>query len=290
MSLKNNTRYPFALSIAGSDSGGGAGIQADLKAFAAVGAFGLSAITAITAQNSHAVRAVFPSGAPAVAAQLRAVFEDFPVDAVKTGMLFDADTIHAVVAALHEIRAPLVVDPVMIATSGAVLLDTRAISAYQPLIARALLLTPNLPEAEKLLSCAPIESKADMVKAANQLLSLGCHAVLLKGGHAPDTEKCADLLVMRRQGNGRPGNAGDSVGTGAQTRWFTTTRLPIRGHGTGCTLSALIAAFLARGLPLDIAVARAIGRLRHSLKNSQAIGDQRVHTPDPFSRRYRFAD
>jgi hydroxymethylpyrimidine/phosphomethylpyrimidine kinase len=276
MSQKNNTRYPFALTIAGSDSGGGAGIQADLKSFAAVGAFGLSAITAITAQNSHAVRAVFPTGAGAVLAQLHAVFEDFPVDAVKTGMLFDADTVNAVLTALKGVCVPLVVDPVMIATSGAALLDERAISAYRPLIARATLLTPNLPEAEKLLGCAPIKTKAAMLKAADALLAWGCEGVLLKGGHAPVASNCFDLLLTR----------GKMIKSRTCTRWFSTRRLAIRGHGTGCTLSAFITAFLARGLSLEIAVERAIKRLRRSLKNAQGIGNMQIHTPDPFYRLY----
>ena len=201
MSQKNNTRYRFALTIAGSDSGGGAGIQADLKAFAAVGAFGLSAITAITAQNSRHVSAIYPSGAVAVSAQLEALISDFPIDAIKTGMLFDADTIYAVTRLVAGLDAPIVVDPVMVATSGATLLDQNAIRAYHPLISHAALLTPNLPEAQALLNCGAINTRAEMLFAANQLLKLGCKAILLKGGHAPDgtneSADCADLLLTQ---------------------------------------------------------------------------------------------
>ena len=278
MSQKNNRRYRFALTIAGSDSGGGAGIQADLKAFAAAGAFGLSAITAITAQNSRCVKAIYPIGAEAVTAQLDSLIGDFPIDAIKTGMLFDASTINAVAYAVAQLRAPLVVDPVMIATSGARLLDERAITAYRPLIAQATLLTPNLPEAEALLNCNNISSSGDMLSAAHQLLKFGCQAVLLKGGHAPaepgENSQLADLLLMQTT-------------NGIKTRWFTVRRLAIRGHGTGCTLAALITAFLARGLTTETATANATRMLHNALKHAQGIGIGQVHTPDPFFSNYR---
>jgi hydroxymethylpyrimidine/phosphomethylpyrimidine kinase len=265
--------YRFALTIAGSDSGGGAGIQADLKAFAAAGAFGLSAITAITAQNSRAVSAVYPSGAAAVQAQLRAVAQDFPIHAVKTGMLVDAETIRCVHSELAAIDAPLVLDPVMIASSGAALLDAAAVHSYKPLIARATLLTPNLDEAAALLGVSKASSfntKAQLVDAAQALLALGCGAVLLKGGHGQGT-LCCDLLVQRANG---------------RARWFQTKRLARRGHGTGCTLSALIAAFLARGQTVEVAVTSAIGMLRSAFRGAAPIGAAQVHTPDPFFRRY----
>lgn len=278
MSQKNNTRYRFALTIAGSDSGGGAGIQADLKAFAAVGAFGLSAITAITAQNSRCVSAIYPSGALAVSTQLAALKSDFPIDAIKTGMLVDAATINAVTDIVSQLSAPVVVDPVMIATSGAKLLDENAITAYLPLIAHATLLTPNLPEAQALLNCPPLNSRAEMLVAAKQLLTFGCQAVLLKGGHAPagtsESAQCADLLLMRTE-------------NGVKARWFITPRLDIRGHGTGCTLAALITAFLARGQNLDAATADAMKILHQALEHAQEIGVGKVHTPDPFFDNYR---
>ncbi len=278
MSQKNNTRYRFALTIAGSDSGGGAGIQADLKAFAATGAFGLSAITAVTAQNSRSVNAIFPIGADAVTAQLNALISDFPIDAIKTGMLFDARTIEAVARSLAILKAPVVVDPVMIATSGAKLLDHNAISAYRPLIARATLLTPNLPEAQALLDCAAINTRDEMLYAANRLLEFGCQAVLLKGGHAPAEvgmrDQIADLLLIKTD-------------NGIHARWFVAARLNIRGHGTGCTLAALITGFLARGLNLESATAKSISLLRKALKHAQGIGVGKVHTPDPFYNAYR---
>ena len=278
MSQKNNTRYRIALSIAGSDSGGGAGIQADLKAFAAAGAFGLSAITAITAQNTRCVSAIYASGAVAVTAQLAALMSDFPIDAIKTGMLVDAPTINAVIQTIAQLPAPVVVDPVMIATSGAKLLDENAINAYLPLIARAALLTPNLPEAQALLNCGAIASRADMLSAAKQLLTFGCQAVLLKGGHAPagtsESAQCADLLLMQSA-------------NGLRSRWFITPRLNIRGHGTGCTLAALITAFLARGQNLEAATADAMKILHRALKHAQGIGTGQVHTPDPFFNNYR---
>lgn len=289
MSQKNNTRYRFALTIAGSDSGGGAGIQADLKAFAAAGAFGLSAITAITAQNTRGVNAIYPSGAEAVIAQLNALISDFPIDAIKTGMLFDASTIEAVTHSVATLQAPIVVDPVMIATSGAHLLDRNAVDAYRPLIARATILTPNLPEAQALLKCDTIITPEDILLAANRLLEFGCQAVLLKGGHAPiihapistgelagsDTSnQISDLLLMQTP-------------SGTKARWFRTQRLDIRGHGTGCTLASLITALLARGLDIESATAKAIPMLRNALEHAQAIGTGQVHTPDPFYMGYR---
>jgi hydroxymethylpyrimidine/phosphomethylpyrimidine kinase len=275
MSQKNNSvkHYPCALTIAGSDSGGGAGIQADLKAFAAVGAFGLSAVTAVTAQNSRAVSAVFPCGAAAVRAQIAALKCDFPIAAVKTGMLVDADTIEAVHTSLADLRAPLVLDPVMIATSGAALLDVRAVVAYQPLIARATLITPNLPEAQALLDGEEIVTRIHMMAAAHALMEFGSVAVLLKGGHGTK-KQCADLLLWRTQ-------------RGLAHRWYYTERLAKRGHGTGCTLSALIAAHLARGEALEDAVTKSIHTLRVAFRHSQAMGVGAVNTPDPFFRRYQ---
>ena len=276
MSQKNNTpsrSYPFALTIAGSDSGGGAGIQADLKAFAHVGAFGLSAITAITAQNTQAVEAVFATGAIAVSAQIVALRRDFPIAAIKTGMLVDAATIACVLEATQEITAPLVVDPVMIASSGAALLDQEAQQSYLPLLARAKLITPNLDEACALLHCAPIQSRAQMRQAANALLELGCEAVLLKGGHLSGPD-CPDLLLTRAD---------------PQAKWFVSKKRDIRGHGTGCTLSALITGLLARGVPLEFAVPRAISHLRAALRGASPIGAGLVCTPDPFYRRYQAA-
>lgn len=289
MSQKNNTRYRFALTIAGSDSGGGAGIQADLKAFAAAGAFGLSAITAITAQNTRGVNAIYPSGAEAVIAQLNALISDFPIDAIKTGMLFDASTIEAVTHSVATLQAPIVVDPVMIATSGAHLLDRNAVDAYRPLIARATILTPNLPEAQALLKCDTIITPEDILLAANRLLEFGCQAVLLKGGHAPISH--APISTGQLAGSDTSNQISDlllmQTDSGVKVRWFRTQRLDIRGHGTGCTLASLITAFLARGLDIESATAKAIAMLRNALEHAQAIGTGQVHTPDPFYMGYR---
>ncbi len=272
MSQKNNTDTStpvhFALTIAGSDSGGGAGIQADLKAFAASGVFGLSAITSVTAQNTRTVEAAFALGGAAVTAQLRALTSDFPIHAIKTGMLVDAETIKAVRRAISTIDAPLVLDPVMIATSGAALLQSDAVRSLKQLIQRAALITPNLPEAQALIG-ERIETRAEMLAAAPKLLRLGAEAVLLKGGHSTDTKVC-DLLY-----------------THDGARWFTSPRLAIRGHGTGCTLAAHIAAYLSRGFTLAESVRKALAKVRRALKQATPIGKGLVTTPDPFSARYR---
>ena len=226
------------LTIAGSDSGGGAGIQADLKTFAALGAHGVSAITALTAQNTRGVTAVRPVPAKHLRAELDAVFGDFEVAAVKTGMLGDARTVRCVARELER-RKPrwLVVDPVMIATSGTRLLDPAAVRVLiDRLIPLADVLTPNLPEAEALTGIA-IRSPRDGERVAGQLLGYGAKSVLLKGGH----------------GRGRE----------VIDRWFDVRgtvelrhpRLAGRFHGTGCTLSAALAAELAKG-----AVPRTAGR------------------------------
>jgi hydroxymethylpyrimidine/phosphomethylpyrimidine kinase len=280
MSQKSNTLretacsrdYVYALTIAGSDSGGGAGIQADLKAFAAAGVFGLSALTAITAQNSREVSAVMPVGTDMIRAQIKALREDFDIGALKTGMLVDARTVRAVTQEIASMSVPVVVDPVMIASSGAHLLNGDAIAQYRALIQRAALLTPNLPEAQALLGGNVIETRAHMRAAANALLTWGCNAVLLKGGHARGA-RCFDLLLWRHL---------DEV----KEKWFTTTRLNLRGHGTGCTLAALCTAYLAQNLSVEVAVARAIRQLRRALSSSSPIGAGAVHTPDPLAGRY----
>jgi hydroxymethylpyrimidine/phosphomethylpyrimidine kinase len=229
------------LTIAGSDSGGGAGIQADLKTFAALGVHGTSAITALTAQNTQGVTAVHPVPARHLRAELDAVFDDFRIAAVKTGMLGDVRTVRCVARELAR-RKPrwLVVDPVMIATSGARLLDRDAVQVLiERLIPLADVLTPNLPEAEALTGIT-IRSARDATRAGATLRDFGAGAVLLKGGH----------------GRGRE----------VVDRWFDargmlelrSLRLPGKYHGTGCTLSSALAAELAKGAPLRTAVRRAI--------------------------------
>jgi len=223
-------RVLSALTIAGSDSGGGAGIQADLKAFAAHGVHGLSAIAALTAQHTRGVTAVHAPDTGFLRAQIDACFEDFDVRAVKLGMLATADIIHAVVDALaHWKPAMVVVDPVMVATSGAKLLADDALEALRTrLLPMATVLTPNLPEAELLLG-RRIVPGADADAALVELLDLGADGVLLKGGHLAEAEVV------------------DRFGSGVLRASFRSPRLPLEGHGTGCTLASAIAANLALG-------------------------------------------
>ncbi|REE92377.1 bifunctional hydroxymethylpyrimidine kinase/phosphomethylpyrimidine kinase [Cupriavidus plantarum] len=246
-------RPPRLLTIAGSDSGGGAGIQADLKTFAALGGFGMSAITAITAQNTLGVTGVHAIPADMVAAQIDAVAGDIGVDAAKTGMLGTAAIVEAVAGAVdrHGIRR-LVVDPVMISTSGATLSDDATSQAMvQLLFPRAMLVTPNLPEASYLLG-RRIARRADMEDAAAELLALGCRAVLLKGGHLEDGEDGRlDDLLMTADGT---------------VRVFTHPRIDTPNlHGTGCTLAAATAAQLARGDGLEDAVGVALDYVAHAI-------------------------
>ena len=228
----------IALTIAGSDSGGGAGIQADLKTFSALGVYGASVITAVTAQNTRAVTAVEAISSALIRAQIEAVFADLPPQAVKTGMLGDSQTICTVADSLAAVALPyLVIDPVMVAKSGDKLLADAAIATLRErLIPLATLITPNLPEAGELLG-RPVTTRDDMPQAAADLLALGCRAVLLKGGHLAG-DASDDLLLT----------------TGGAT-WLSAARHPGKNtHGTGCTLSAAITAGLARGLALINAV------------------------------------
>jgi hydroxymethylpyrimidine/phosphomethylpyrimidine kinase len=242
-----------ALTIAGSDSGGGAGIQADLKTFAAHGVYGTSAITALTAQNTLGVTGVHAVPAEFVTAQIEAVAEDLGCHAVKTGMLASAAIVEAVAAAIEELELPnLVVDPVMVAKGGDRLLDQDAVYALRTTLLRlARLVTPNIPEAE-VLAEMPIRSLADMREAARRIKKFGSAAVLVKGGHlAGDT--ITDLLL-----------------DGADTIEISGPRIAGRHtHGTGCTLAAAIAARLARGDMLAAAARAAreyvAGAMRHGI-------------------------
>jgi hydroxymethylpyrimidine/phosphomethylpyrimidine kinase len=230
---------PIAVTIAGSDSSGGAGIQADLKTFSALGVYGASVIAALTAQNTNGITAVHAVPPEFVAAQMDAVFSDFAVGAVKIGMLGDAGVIAAVRAGLDRQRqANIVLDPVMVASSGRRLLAPDAIDALRrDLLPRALVITPNLPEAAALLDEDAARDEADMRRQAERLIALGARAVLLKGGHGAGPES-TDLLV-----------------TAAATVRLVSERIATRNtHGTGCTLSAAIAAGLAKGLGLADAV------------------------------------
>lgn len=239
-----------ALTIAGSDSGGGAGIQADLKAFAAHRIHGLSAIAALTAQNTRGVTAVHVPPVSFLRDQIDACFDDFNIQAVKLGMLANADVIHAVADALEKHQpAHVVLDPVMIATSGARLLEDRALDALrQRLLPLTTILTPNIPEAEFLLDIR-IADAAAADKALQQLIAMGPPAVLLKGGHLHEGKDVIDRLQ-----------------SDAGIAHFTHPRLPIEAHGTGCTLSAAIAALLCRQTPLANACEGAIGYVARGLQ------------------------
>ncbi|MEO7794674.1 MAG: bifunctional hydroxymethylpyrimidine kinase/phosphomethylpyrimidine kinase [Thermoanaerobaculia bacterium] len=258
------------LSIAGSDSSGGAGIQADLKAFAAHGAYGMTAITAITAQNTLGVSAVLALPPALVAAQIDAVFADPGVDAVKIGMLSDGPIIAAVAAslelALANARVPVVLDPVMIAKSGDALLDAGAVEELHRLYPLATLLTPNLPEAQRIDGGGEPGATATLADRERLVRRLGrhCAAVLLKGGHAEGTE-VVDLLW-----------------DGSSLHSFRHPRLASRStHGTGCSLSSAIAARLGRGEPLVAAVSGAIAWLHEAIARAMPIGAG-IGPVDPF--------
>jgi hydroxymethylpyrimidine/phosphomethylpyrimidine kinase len=241
---------PIALTVAGSDSGAGAGIQADLKTFSALGVYGCSAITSLTAQNTCGVQDVFPVAAEFVAKQMHSVLSDMPVAAIKTGMLANAQVIQALVSTYDSCYpAPLVVDPVMLATSGDRLLEKDAVEVMiRELLPRATLITPNLLEAAALLGEAPAQSLSQREHQAKLLLALGPQAVLLKGGHdhGPDAD---DLLL-----------------SDAGLDHFSRPRVSTRNtHGTGCTLAAAITAGLAKGLALPLAVGEAKEYLQGAL-------------------------
>ena len=229
---------PIALTIAGSDSSGGAGIQADLKTFSALGVYGASAITAVTAQNTLGVQGVCPVPVDVISAQINSVLSDLNVAAIKIGMLANAEIIAAVFAALKHASCPVVVDPVMVAQSGDSLFDKSALHALQKIaLPRASLITPNLPEAAALLQCAEAVTIEHMEAQAKALLQSGAQAVLLKGGHAAMSES-TDIFVYE-----------DKIEHLSSPR--TATR---NTHGTGCSLSSAIAGYLARGLSLNKAV------------------------------------
>jgi hydroxymethylpyrimidine/phosphomethylpyrimidine kinase len=233
---------PIAVTIAGSDSSGGAGIQADLKTFSALGVYGASVITALTAQNTTGVAAVHAVPPDFIAAQMDAVFSDLAAGAVKIGMLGDADIVAAVAAGLDRHgQTNVVLDPVMVASSGRRLLAPDAVDALRTeLLPRALVIAPNLPEAAVLLDTDEAKDEASMLRQARRLIALGANAVLMKGGHAGGAES-VDLLV-----------------TATASIRVTSERIVTRNtHGTGCTLSAAIAAGLAKGLGLPDALREA---------------------------------
>jgi hydroxymethylpyrimidine/phosphomethylpyrimidine kinase len=255
---------PIAVTIAGSDSSGGAGIQADLKTFSALGVYGASVITALTAQNTRGVRAIHDVPPHFIAEQIDAVFSDLAVSAVKIGMLSQPKTIETVAAGLERWKqTKVVLDPVMIAASGDRLLAPEAIEVLRRvLIPRALIVTPNLPEAAALLDGPVARNETEMREQAQRLLALGCRAVLLKGGHAEGPES-VDILVEA-----------NAVARLAAERIATENT-----HGTGCTLSSAIAAGLAKGQDLATAVRRAKDYVTAAIKASDRIEIGSGHGP-----------
>lgn len=248
----------IALTIAGSDSSGGAGIQADLKTFERFGTFGASALTLITAQNTQGVQAIHMLPVELCIAQLRSVLDDLGADAVKTGALGSAAMIEAVAGELSQRAArPLVVDPVMISKHGHPLLPADAIGALRDtLFPLATLITPNLHEASELLDGVAITSEAQMREAASALAALGPDAVLLKGPSLPGADEAIDILF-----------------DGETTHRFTSPRVATTNtHGTGCTYSAAIAAALAKGAALEDAVASAKAYLYRAISSAPGLG------------------
>lgn len=244
------------LIIAGSDSGGGAGIQADIKTVTALGGYAATAITAVTVQNTLGVSGVHPIPLDIIEAQGRAVLDDIGADAIKTGMLGDAATVEVVARLLDSARTvPAVVDPVMVAKGGASLLAARAVEAVRELmIPRAALLTPNAPEAEALTGL-PVTTTDDLRRAGEALLGFGAKAVLMKGGHVPG-ERVVDVLMTPD---------GETV--------FEGERIDTRHtHGTGCTLASACAAGLAQGLSLTEAVARAWNYVHEAMLRAPGFG------------------
>lgn len=257
-----------ALTIAGSDSGGGAGIQADLKTFAAHGVHGLSAIAALTAQHTRGVTAVHVPDVGFLRAQIEACFDDFTIGAVKLGMLANAEVIHAVADALQAHAPPhIVLDPVMVATSGAKLLADDALEALKTrLLPLASIVTPNIPEAELLLGHA-IADQAQAESALREFVgALGARAVLLKGGHLP----CGGEVV-------------DRFTDGGATAEFTHDRLPFEAHGTGCTLASAIAARLCLGDTLAAACRNATDYVNRALLAGYMPGKGAVRVLDHFA-------
>ena len=270
--MATSPRVLSVLTIAGSDSGGGAGIQADLKTFAAHGLHGLSAIAALTAQNTRAVTAVQVPPTTFLRAQIDACFDDSKIGAVKIGMLANARVIHAVADALEHWKPKfLVLDPVMVASSGARLLQPSALKALRErLLPMATVITPNIPEAELLLG-HPVRN-GDAAKAALvELLELGARAVLLKGGHLPGNEMI------------------DRLDDGKQLHEFVHTKLKIEGHGTGCTLASAIAAQLALGQTLPQACAEAADYVHGALANAYRPGRGKVAVLQHFWRQAKAA-
>jgi hydroxymethylpyrimidine/phosphomethylpyrimidine kinase len=254
----------IALTIAGSDSGGGAGIQADLKTFSALGVYGASVITALTAQNTVGVQGVKDVPADFVTAQMDSVLSDLDVKAIKVGMLSRSATIAAIAARLAAVpRIPVVLDPVMVAASGDLLLQSSAIGALRrKLLPLASVVTPNLHEAAALTGQAMAQDEAEMEHQARLLLGIGAKAVLIKGGHG-DGPDSVDLLV-----------------TSSDVRRFATPRIATSNvHGTGCTLSSAVAAHLAHGTDLETACGKAKDYITAAIAASSRLRVGHGHGP-----------
>ncbi|MFT6984880.1 MAG: hydroxymethylpyrimidine/phosphomethylpyrimidine kinase [Psychromonas sp.] len=264
-STAQNLSTPIVLTIAGSDSGGGAGIQADIKAISATGGYACSVITAITAQNTLGVSAIFPIPLEHIEKQLDAVFSDLNVLAVKVGMLSDCDIIKIVAAKIKQYRPPfLVVDPVMVTTSGDLLLKESAISTLKSeLLPLADLITPNLPEAAALIGSELPTDQQSMDKMVGKLRKLNANAVLLKGGHLQQDANSNDLLIFP-----------DSV------EQLTAIREDTRNtHGTGCTLSSAIASYLAQGYDLLRAVQLGKKYITQAIAHADELAVGQGHGP-----------
>lgn len=263
----NNTlkfRYPVALTIAGSDSGGGAGIQADLKTFSALGVYGASVITAITAQNTHEVRGIQAISPDIVRKQLEAIFDDLTIDAVKTGMLHNKEAV-LILCEIIDRYTPryVVIDPVMISTSGSRLIQNDTIDVIKKeLFSRASVITPNKSEAE-MLSGISIQSTTDVHRAADRLLSMGCQAVLMKGGHLGHDLMTDTLFCIGEE----PLALSSDVIITPNT------------HGTGCTLSSAIAAYLALGKNLKEAVSLSKAYVTTALQEGADVQTGHGHGP-----------
>ncbi len=263
MSDKSRSQHPAALTIAGSDSGGGAGIQADLKTFSALGVFGTSAITALTAQNTQGVTRVQAVEPGMAAAQISAVIDDIAINAIKIGMLATSDLILEVTEAVEGLSSPIVLDPVMIATSGDPLLADDAVETLKTaLLPRATVLTPNLPEAARLLGEDTAATEDHVIAQGFALLELGPKAVVMKGGHGRG-ESCRDYLI-----------------TAETVTAYEAPRLKTRNtHGTGCTLSSALTAELAKGTLLSDAMERCHGWLHEAIRASDIINIGKGHGP-----------
>ncbi|MDN2481536.1 bifunctional hydroxymethylpyrimidine kinase/phosphomethylpyrimidine kinase [Vibrio agarivorans] len=265
MTYVNTSQTPIVLTIAGSDSGGGAGIQADIKAISATGSYACSVITAITSQNTQGVSAILPIPLEHVESQLDAVFTDLNIVAVKVGMLADSNIIKVVANKIRQYQPRfLVVDPVMVATSGDLLLEQSAISTLkQELLPLADIITPNLPEGAALIGTSVPQTQAEMGAMKAQLRSLGAKTVLLKGGHLEKDENSNDLLITQES---------DEL--------ISAKRFPTHNtHGTGCTLSSAIASYLAQGNDLTAAVKLGKTYISQAIAHADELNVGQGHGP-----------